>query len=211
MTGPPVRVAPMRQDQLEHAMAIMARAFFDDPLFVVGYPDPTERGRVVALVAEWNFRHGQLFGEILVAGDPPVGVTIAYRATPELPAFGEERVAISIGDTRARVGEAGFDRMQTPFVAADAQLMAALPGPHWYLDMVAVEPTHQGCGIGSALLGAVHERADADGWPTGLVTFQLRNLPLYARLGYEQVGVGPDPVSGLDYWCFRRVPLVRRA
>jgi ribosomal protein S18 acetylase RimI-like enzyme len=94
--------------------------------------------------------------------------------------------------------------MQTPFVAADAQLVAALPEPHWYLDMVAVAPAHQGRGIGSALLGTVHERADADRWPTGLVTFQPRNLPLYARLGYEQVGVGPDPITGLDFWCFRR-------
>jgi GNAT superfamily N-acetyltransferase len=210
VVDPPIRVVPMRDDQLAQAMAVMVRAFFDDPLFVAGYPDPAERERVVPLVAAWNFRHGLLFGEILVAGDPPVGVTIAYRATPEIPAFGEERVAASLGDTRTRVGEAGFDRMQTPFVAADAQLMAALPGPHWYLDMVAVDPAHQGCGIGSALLGAVHERADADGWLTGLVTFQPRNLPLYARVGYEGVGVGPDPVSGLDYWCFRRPSLVRR-
>src|SRR5687767_14537754 len=123
----------MREDQLEQAIAVMERAFFDDPLFVAGYPDPAERGCVVPLVAEWNFRHGLLFGEILAVGNPPVGVTIAYRATPELPAFGEERAAASLGDTRTRVGGDGFDRMQTPFVAADAQLMAALSGPHWYL------------------------------------------------------------------------------
>jgi GNAT superfamily N-acetyltransferase len=144
------------------------------------------------------------------AGDLPVGVTIAYCTTPELPAFGAERVAAPIGDIRTSVSEAEFDRLQTPYFAADAQLMAALPGPYWYLDMVAVDPVHQGRGIGRALLGAAHERADADGWPTGLVTFLPRNLPLYTRPGYEQVGVGPDPVNGLDFWCFRRTPRVQR-
>jgi hypothetical protein len=124
----------MREDQLEVAVGIMARAFHDDPLFVAMFPDPAERNRVMPAVSAWNFRHGLLFGTVLVAGDPPVGVTIAYRATLEIPAFGEERVAASLGDTRTRVGETGFDRMQTPFVAADVQLLAALPGPHWYLD-----------------------------------------------------------------------------
>src|SRR5262245_19308695 len=90
---------------------------------------------------EWNFRRGPMFGEILVAGDPPDGVVIAYRATE--PAVSDERVAASIGDVRTRVGEAEYNRMKALFVAADALLVAALPGPHWYVDMLAVEPARE--------------------------------------------------------------------
>ena len=56
-----------------------------------------------------------------------MGVTIAYCTTPELPAFGAERVAAPIGDIRTSVSEAEFDRLQTPYFAADAQLMASNP------------------------------------------------------------------------------------
>src|SRR4051812_7413057 len=80
------------------------------------------------VVAAWSFRHGLLFGEILVAGDPRVGVTIAHRATPEVSALGDEHVAASLGDTRECVGEAGFDRRATSRIRCGSQA-SLLVGP----------------------------------------------------------------------------------
>jgi ribosomal protein S18 acetylase RimI-like enzyme len=210
MTVREIRIMPMPEEQVDVAAAVMARAFYDDPLFVAGFPDPDERAHVTPALAAWNFRHGVLFGTVLVTADL-AGTTITFRA--DEPIYSEARVAASIGPLRDQLGSAAwtrYGRMSEIWEAANMHLSQAVPEPHWYLDMVAVDPGRQGCGIGSALLRAVHEMADADGWATALLTFQPRNICLYERLGYERVGAGPDPVSGLNYWCFRRAPLVQR-
>lgn len=205
MGDAPIRVVPMRADQLDRALAVMVRAFADDPLFVTGFQDPAERARVVPPCAAWCFRHAALFGTILVAGDDPVGVAHVYRC--ETPVFSDANVAESLGDLESEIGRDRWDRyarMQAPWVEADAALSAAVPGPQWYLDMVAVEPSRQGRGIGTALLDAVNALADADGWPATLLTFQPRNLPLYRRQGYEEVAAAVHRDSGVSYWCLRR-------
>jgi ribosomal protein S18 acetylase RimI-like enzyme len=81
-----------------------------------------------------------------------------------------------------------------------------VPEPHWYLDVIAVEPARQGRGIGGTLLRAVSARADADGTPVVLLNYQPTNLPLYQRNGYEVVCHGAAPGSGLPWWGMRRDP-----
>jgi ribosomal protein S18 acetylase RimI-like enzyme len=78
--------------------------------------------------------------------------------------------------------------------------------PHWYLDLLAVDPDRQGLGIGSALLRAVNERSDADGRPCALFTFTEQNVRLYQRHGYEIVDDGEAPLMPLHYWCMKRPP-----
>lgn len=51
---------------------------------------------------------------------------------------------------------------------------------HWYLDRLAVEPVHQGRGIGAALLAPVLEACDATGLPAYLEASSERNAALYA-------------------------------
>jgi ribosomal protein S18 acetylase RimI-like enzyme len=198
----------MREDHLEVAVGIMARAFHDDPLFVAMFPDPAERNRVMPAVAAWNFRHGLLFGTVLVAGDGPDGVAILYRSTESV--FTDAHLAASLGELPEQLGPEVWDRyerMQAVWMVPEEELAAAVSEPHWYLDMVAVDPALQGSGIGSALLGEIHARADGDGWPTAMFTVQPHNVPFYQRHGYEVVASGTGPIAGLAYWCFRRPPL----
>lgn len=199
-----MQIVPMLDAQLERAAAVMARAFFDDPLFVAGFPNPEERGRVVPWIAAWTFRFGMEFGEVVVREDL-AGAAIVYRATE--PVFTEERVAATEGDLRERLGPAAwsrYERMMHSWEAADAHLSQAVSEPHWYLDMVAVDPPRQGTGVGRALLQAVHALAEIDGWPTVLLTFRARNVPFYQRHGYVVVAQGVEPHAGLAYWGLRR-------
>ena len=53
---------------------------------------------------------------------------------------------------------------------------------------MAVDPTAQGQGIGSALLAAVLERADRDGFPAYLEASCPENQRLYERHGFVTVG-----------------------
>jgi GNAT superfamily N-acetyltransferase len=61
--------------------------------------------------------------------------------------------------------------------------------PHWYLPLIGVDVTKQGRGYGSALLAHALERCDRDGLPAYLEATSPRNKALYARHGFEEIGV----------------------
>jgi ribosomal protein S18 acetylase RimI-like enzyme len=61
--------------------------------------------------------------------------------------------------------------------------------PHWYLPLIGVDVAKQGHGYGSALLCHALERCDRDRLPAFLEASSPRNKALYARYGFEELGV----------------------
>ncbi len=59
---------------------------------------------------------------------------------------------------------------------------------HWYLGIIATEPSRQGRGLGAAVLAASLEAVDADGAPAYLESSNPRNVSLYERHGFEVTG-----------------------
>jgi GNAT superfamily N-acetyltransferase len=57
--------------------------------------------------------------------------------------------------------------------------------PHWYLAVLGTEPSEQGKGLGSATLGPVLERCDADGVAAYLESSKEQNINFYARHGFR--------------------------
>jgi GNAT superfamily N-acetyltransferase len=60
---------------------------------------------------------------------------------------------------------------------------------HWYLPLAGVDPPAQGRGLGSTLLRHALKTCDRDGLPAYLEATALRNRDLYARHGFEEIGV----------------------
>ena len=58
--------------------------------------------------------------------------------------------------------------------------------PHWYVAIMAVDPSAQGKGRCGTLMRAVSRMADAEGVPCYLECSGTRNRDIYAHLGYEQ-------------------------
>jgi ribosomal protein S18 acetylase RimI-like enzyme len=61
--------------------------------------------------------------------------------------------------------------------------------PHWYLPWIGVRPEAQGRGLGAALLLRGLDRVDREGLPAYLEATNRRNAALYARHGFEALGV----------------------
>ena len=57
--------------------------------------------------------------------------------------------------------------------------------PHWYLEVLSIDPAHQRQGHGTTLLEPVLTRCDADDVPAFLETNRESNLPYYRRFGFE--------------------------
>jgi predicted N-acetyltransferase YhbS len=80
----------------------------------------------------------------------------------------------------------------------------ASPLPHWYLSGIGVEPERQGRGIGSALMRAGLDRADAAGEPAVLITHSASNLPFYERHGFSAVVEEDLEEGGPTAWAMAR-------
>ena len=59
--------------------------------------------------------------------------------------------------------------------------------PHWYLFTLGTAPERQGQGVGSALLRAMLTLIDEAGEPAYLESSKQRNVPLYARFGFQVI------------------------
>ena len=58
--------------------------------------------------------------------------------------------------------------------------------------------------MGSATITPELRRADSEGLPCYLETFQPRNVPLYLKHGFQIMAEEVEPVSGLRAWFFLR-------
>jgi GNAT superfamily N-acetyltransferase len=56
---------------------------------------------------------------------------------------------------------------------------------HYYLEVLGTRKDRQSKGIGSAVINAVLERCDEEGMPAYLESSNPRNIPFYARHGFE--------------------------
>jgi len=193
----------LTDEHLEDASTVLARAFFDDPLFVWMESTDERRKRILPWIMRIGSRYGTRFGE--VHGTPErvrgVAVWLPPGASSVLPERLEEAGFV---DPAAVLGETALERFGSFMEHAEALHARDMSAPHWYLMILGVDPPHQGRGIGGGVIQPVLTRADADGLACYLETAKERNLPFYRKHGFEVVHDGPMPGGGPRFWTMKR-------
>ncbi len=77
--------------------------------------------------------------------------------------------------------------------------------PHWYLVALGAELS-KGRAIRKALIEPVLARADSDGLPCYLETFDENSVLFYENLGFRIEGAGQIPWGGPNFWAMMRAP-----
>lgn len=77
------------------------------------------------------------------------------------------------------------NRLETIFEVIREKAKYHPEEPHWYLQMIGVDPQLQGRGHGSALLTHVLDLIDAENEVACLDSSNPANVPLYERFGFE--------------------------
>ena len=62
-----------------------------------------------------------------------------------------------------------------------------VPYPHWYLQVIGVDPAHQGQRLSSRLLRPMLERIDRERLPCALDTNTDKNVAIYRRFGFDVI------------------------
>jgi GNAT superfamily N-acetyltransferase len=112
----------------------------------------------------------------------------------------------ALDKVEAAVGSDAWGRFSRVMKLVEQVHRAAMPGPHWYLPLIGVDPSRQGHGVGARLLQAMLSRVDVEGLPCYLETFQPTNIRFYQQNGFEIVVEGRESESRLLYWAFKRPP-----
>lgn len=179
---------------------VIARAFRDDPLQRYGLPDRAADEALSPLMFEALVR-GSLASSDIWTTPALEGVAVWRRPVggPDSPA-----AAPAADDPDALgniIGPEAAGRFVQFFEAIGPVHHEVVPGPHWYLAIVAVDPGSQGRGIGGALVRRGLEDAARDGLPAYLETGTERNVAFYVGLGFNVVHDSVDAESGLRWWA----------
>lgn len=203
-----VEIVPLAEERLAPATELCVRAFADYPFLAALFPGPAHRrapisrafyratirdcldhGRVDAAVED-----GQLRGIAawLVPGAYPLSVRRSLRFAPLV---GQ---ALGRYPSRAVRGIQALARLERHHPAAP---------PHWYLATVAVDPDHQGRGIGGDLVRPGLQLADERGEEAFLETARRGTAAWYARLGFDTEVEADCFPGGPPQWFMRRLPV----
>ena len=191
-------------DLKQSAAELLGRAFLDDPMMQFIEPDDARRARFVTWLMGTVVTYCLLYGEVYAT---PGFEGVACWLPPGQTHFTPWRVIrAGIPAVRLKLTTAALIRFRHNELYLDRIQKRLMPGRHWYLFAVGVEPGCQGQGIGSRLLQPVLERANAAGMPCYLETHNPENLPFYEKHGFATVSAGEVPHHSLRVWA-----MVKRA
>jgi GNAT superfamily N-acetyltransferase len=168
-----------RPDEAGACIATLALGFANDPGVRWMYPDPLQYQenfpRFASAFGGRAFDHGTAHN---ADGNRAAALWLAPGVEPDEAAL----VALIERSVSERERESVFAMFEA--------LGRHHPHePHWYLPLMAADPTCQGRGLGSALLHHGLAVCDAQRLPVYLEATSPRSIPLYARHGFEALGV----------------------
>lgn len=183
---------------------MLARAFADDPEMVYLLPQPVHRRLVLPALMAAGLELVLRVGEVHVAAGRAAAAWVPPRAAGKLPAGppGDGGLFAGVVQAMGPGATARMDEVSHEYARVRAE---AMPGPHWYLTLLGVDPAAQGAGLGGLLVAGLLARAGGDALPAYVETAKETNVAFYRRYGFEVVYEGATP-GGLVFWALAHRP-----
>jgi GNAT superfamily N-acetyltransferase len=201
----PLDTIGMAEPDLDAAAVIQARAFFDDPLFEFVFPDETVRRVHLPSIMRIGLSAGLHVGHVHTTRSTMLGH--AVWLPPGSTHMSDDRLGeAGFADVEHPMDESALARFGTFMQQSSAIHDRLMPGPHWYLMILGVDPPYQGRGIGGALMAPTLARADEAGLPCYLETAKQRNVVYYRKHGFEVAEEQTVAGDGPPVWMMIRQP-----
>jgi ribosomal protein S18 acetylase RimI-like enzyme len=179
--------------------AVLGRAFAEYELLRYYFHDETQRRAVADTFVFIALSVCLKYGEVYATSEKMEGV--AAWLPPGRSPFGARQIIRSVPlSTLVRFARQGASRLRSYGAYVDKLHRKLVPYPHWYLQIIGVDPAHQGQGFSSRLLRPVLERIDRERLPCFLETNTVKNVTIYRRFGFEVIS--EDKLPGTEVTSF---------
>jgi ribosomal protein S18 acetylase RimI-like enzyme len=197
-----VAVARRRAErsELPELARMLARAFHEDPVAAWSCRPDDLRPRVLERLFGMRLRDLYPRGEIWT--DDELRSVAAWAAPDQWHTTVRQDAAYASCLLHPRLA------LRMPMVVTGllrAQNLHPAEPPHWYLAILGTDPSAQGQGLGSAMMGPILEELDRDGVSAYLESSKEQNLDFYARHGFR-VTSERDLPRGPRLWPMWRDP-----
>lgn len=105
------------------------------------------------------------------------------------------------------IGAVGWRNLFSRMVGIEKMEYHHLREPHYYLQLLGVDPVHQGRGAGRALLQPILRKCDTQQTAAYLETANPNNVGYYETFGFQVVRSMAMPCKGPTLWMMKRAPV----
>ena len=179
--------------------AVLGRAFTEYEMLRYYFQDEAERHAVAVTFGFIALSVCLKYGEAYASSAKMESV--AAWLPPGKAPFGGWQIIRSVPlSVLFRFGRQGASRMQAYGRYIDNMHRKLVPYPHWYLQIIGVDPAYQGQGFSSQLVRPILERIDREHLPCFLETNTEKNVAIYRRFKFEVVS--EDKIPGTEVTSF---------
>jgi ribosomal protein S18 acetylase RimI-like enzyme len=179
--------------------AVLGRAFTEYELLRYYFGDETTRRAVAETFGFIALSVCLRYGEVYASSEKMEGVS-AWLPLGKAP-FGVWQIIRSVPlSVLFRFGRQGASRMQAYGRYVINLHRKLVPYPHWYLQIIGVDPAYQRQGFSSQLISPMLERIDREHLSCFLETNTEKNVAIYQRFGFEVVS--EDKIPGTEVTSF---------
>jgi ribosomal protein S18 acetylase RimI-like enzyme len=201
-SGRLLRLTPKERDA---GAAVLGRAFAEYELLRYYFPDQTQRHAVANTFCLIPLSVCLKYGEVYATSEKLEGV--AAWLPPGRAPLGVWQVIRSVRlPVVLRFGRQGAGRMWDYGRFVDSLHRKLVPYPHWYLQVIGVDPAYQGQGFSSRLIRPVLERIDRERMPCALDTNIDKNVAIYRHFGFEVISEDRLPGTEVTAFAMLRTP-----
>ena len=201
----------IQKKDVDEATTVLTRAFHEDPLIKLIYPNQDERKLFTPILWRFLTKDGLRYGEVYSPSDKIEGV--AKWLPPGKEHMGMWRTILSGGlkmsmalakqkDER-KLSPRRIEQITSKITQIHKELVKE---PHWYLANIGIAPEYQGKGFGSKLIKPMLERTAKEGYPVFLETNFEGNVGLYEHLGFEVLDETKILDTEIINWAMIRKP-----
>ncbi len=196
-----IRLDPARQRE---AADVLARAFFADPLMVYYLPDVERRKKLLPGFMRASLRYCLYYGEVYTTADLAGVACWLPPGKTDLTLGG--LIRSGVGVVSLWIGWQALWRVRRMEAEVDRFHHHVMPGSHWYLMILGVEPDRQGQGIGGQLIEPKLAEASAAGLPCYLETMTGLDVRFYRKHGFKVIFETTLQPGDLHIWMMIKHP-----
>jgi len=195
----------LQKRDLPRAAAMCARACRETPHVRYFFPDVVRRERNATALFAMRIRYGLLFGEVDATSPEVEGVAVWIPS---------ERASMTVWrEIRAggmhlyhAVGRDAVARMTHVAEHNDSLRHQTIPGDHWFLSILAVDPAHQRQGHARRLLEPMLACLDDAAIHAYVELTDPALVRFYERFGFQMKAESTAPGTELTVWAMVRAP-----